>query len=85
MNTLTYLLEKYPDKPWEWYWISRNPNITMGFIEDHIDNIDFTSLSENKFTYQNRLNIRKYAMCTLEKVDNKLPWDLNVHIVKSYL
>ena len=35
MNTLTYLLEKYPEKPWEWYSISRNPNITMEIIEKH--------------------------------------------------
>ena len=37
MNILTYLLEKYPDKPWDWnwYWISKNPNITMKMIETH--------------------------------------------------
>ena len=30
-----YLLEKYPNKPWNWEWISYNPNITMEFIEKY--------------------------------------------------
>ena len=29
------LLEKYPEKPWRWDWISRNLNITMEIIEKH--------------------------------------------------
>ena len=24
-----------PDKDWDWYYISENPNITMEFINDH--------------------------------------------------
>ena len=36
MNILTYLLEKYPEKPWDhWFYISMNPNLTMEFIEKH--------------------------------------------------
>ena len=35
MNILTYLLEKHPEKPWDWHGISSNPNITMEFIEKH--------------------------------------------------
>ena len=34
MNILMYLLEKHPEKPWSWYGISRNPNMTMEFIEN---------------------------------------------------
>ena len=37
MNILQYLLEKYPNKPWNWVGISRNPNITMEFIEKYPD------------------------------------------------
>ena len=33
MNVLEYLLEKYPNKPWDWSDISANPNITMEIIE----------------------------------------------------
>ena len=35
MNPLTYLLEKYPEKPWKWNSISRNPIITMKIIEKY--------------------------------------------------
>jgi hypothetical protein len=31
------MIEKYPNKPWDWFWISYNPNITMKFIENHPD------------------------------------------------
>ena len=34
-NPLWYLLEKYPEKDWDWYKISGNPNITMEYIETH--------------------------------------------------
>ena len=37
MNTLQLLLEKYPDKPWNWYRVSSNPNITMEIIETYPD------------------------------------------------
>ena len=37
MNTLEYLLEKYPDKPWVWEIITNNPNITMGIINKYPD------------------------------------------------
>ena len=44
------IIEKYPDKPWSWFGVSKNPNITIEFIEKHIDKIIFQHLSENKFT-----------------------------------
>ena len=31
------IVEKYPDKDWDWDNISGNPNITMGFIEKYSD------------------------------------------------
>ena len=31
------LIEKYPDKPWEWIYISKNPNITWDVIENNPD------------------------------------------------
>ena len=55
MNTLQLLLEKYPDKPWNWHGVSNNPNITMKFIETNINKIDFAELSKNKFTFQNKV------------------------------
>ena len=36
-NITMEIVEKYPDKPWDWYGISRNPNITMEFVEKYPD------------------------------------------------
>jgi DNA-dependent RNA polymerase auxiliary subunit epsilon len=45
---LEKLLEKYPDKPWNWRWISKNPNLTMEFIEKNPDKPwDWENLSRN--------------------------------------
>jgi hypothetical protein len=37
MNELPKILIKYPDKPWDWDYLSFNPNITMEFIEKYPD------------------------------------------------
>ena len=37
MNILEYLLEKYQDKSWDWFYISKNPNITMEIIQKYPD------------------------------------------------
>ena len=29
------IINKYPDKPWNWGYISGNPNITMEYIENY--------------------------------------------------
>ena len=36
MNIL-HLVNKYPDKPWDWYYISYNKNITMNDILNNPD------------------------------------------------
>ena len=49
-NTLISLLEKYPNKPWNWNEISWNSNITMDYIEKHPDkpwNWDYISSNPN--------------------------------------
>ena len=28
-------MEKHPEKPWDWWGISCNPNITMEYIDKH--------------------------------------------------
>ena len=35
MNVLEYLLEKYPNKPWNWEEMSKNHNLTMELIEKY--------------------------------------------------
>ena len=48
------IIEKYPNKPWNWWHISQNPNITMEFIEKYPNKPwDFGLLSQNKFTFEN--------------------------------
>lgn len=34
-NALIKLLELFPDKPWDWKQISKNPNINMNFVRKH--------------------------------------------------
>lgn len=34
-NQLTKFLEEYPNKNWNWNFISENPNITIGYIKMH--------------------------------------------------
>ena len=34
-SELEKLILKYPEKPWDWEWISQNPNITMEMIEKY--------------------------------------------------
>ena len=53
------IIEKNPNKQWNWYWISNNPNITIEFIEKNIDKIDFKYLSMNKFILYNKI-VKKY-------------------------
>jgi hypothetical protein len=36
-NTLIRLMKEFPDKPWSWYQLSYNPNITWDFIKLHLD------------------------------------------------
>ena len=36
-NILWSLIKKYPNKDWNWYWISRNPNILLDIIEKYSD------------------------------------------------
>ena len=43
-------VEKYPEKPWNWDWISYNPNLTMEFVEQHPEKPwDWINISRNTF------------------------------------
>ena len=42
------IIEKHPEKPWNWSWISHNPNITMEIIEKHPEKPwDWNGISRN--------------------------------------
>ena len=52
-------IKSNPDKPWNWYEVSRNPNITMEFIEANPDKPwDWREISRNDFKKEREL-IRK--------------------------
>ena len=43
-----YLLEKHPEKDWDWDYISCNPNLTMGIIEKYPEKPwDWEGISNN--------------------------------------
>ena len=37
MNSLQILLQRFPDRPWNWWFLSANPNITWEFIQANPD------------------------------------------------
>ena len=48
LTPLWRLIQANPDKPWEWYYISQNPNITWQIIQDNLDNPwDWRGISTN--------------------------------------
>ena len=64
-NPLERLLEKYPDKPWDWEKISSNIGITRDFIEKHpTKKWDWNYISRNP----------SITMEIIEKYPDK-PWD----------
>jgi hypothetical protein len=67
-----------------WNGISTNPNITMVFIEKHINNIRFSYLSGNKFTFENTRMNKKEGYILLEKKRSfhKL---MNLYVIKIYM
>jgi hypothetical protein len=40
--------KKYPNKRWDWYYLSGNPTISENFFEKHIKHVKWGSLSRNK-------------------------------------
>ena len=49
-NDLIKLLAHFPDKSWNWYYISLNPNITWEIIRDNPEiPWNWATISYNKF------------------------------------
>ena len=54
-----------PDKPWGWYWLSKNPNITWGIVEANHDipwNLRGVSMNQN-------------ITMDIVKANPYIPWD----------
>jgi hypothetical protein len=57
------MIEKYPDKPWDWEWISDEENLTITMIEKYPDkNWNWEAISKNSFktNYENELKKLKF-------------------------
>jgi hypothetical protein len=49
-NITFEIVKKYPDKPWNWDYLSCNPNITMDIVETYPDKPwNWACLSEHLF------------------------------------
>ena len=48
MNSLEKLLELYPDKPWDWVALSKNPNISWEFINSTYSSLLHDEIAEYK-------------------------------------
>ena len=85
-NHLWKLIQLYPDKPWDWFRISRNPNITWEIIENNPDKPwNWTRISRNKFEKhpivikKKELNARTFIISYLTN-DVNIPKDIS-HLI----
>jgi len=84
LKNLTFCINLSQKFLWNWENISRNPNLTMGFIEKNIDKISFKKLSRNRFTFEN-IRIKKkeeYILLERERSFHKL---MNLYVIKQYM
>ncbi len=80
MSILEYLLEKYPDKNWDYWELSRNPTISLKYIKNNLvidrdvnlyDNVDINLLLKRWYWYEisERVTYKEF-------IDNpELPWN----------
>jgi hypothetical protein len=85
-------IENNPDKPWNWYWISLNPNITMSDIEKYPDKPwKWYWISSNKFEkyfdefrkckcYNNFPFIKKKRKSIVKLLEHIVPTDIAYEI-----
>ena len=79
-------IEKYSNKKWDWYVISANKNLSIKFIEKHIDKINFRCLSINTFNYfEKKIRIPKKIKLFYYLSFSKLPYDVRRFIVSNLL
>ena len=79
------IISANPLKPWDWDAVSQNQNITLEFIEANLDKINFTNLSENKFTFIRKKYQQKQCKLVLFTLRNFLPQHVQNKIAMEYL
>ena len=85
-NQLLKLLKKYPDKDWDWYNISANPNITINYVKNNIDKEwYFGLLSYNSNIINNSKESFDFVFNNLDKNWNwyLLSKHLNIEYIKN--
>ena len=88
-NITMEIIEKYPDKPWNWRYTG-NPNITIVFIKKYINKIIFRDylpnyqLSTNTFTLENKRLQMKEAYWMLEKIQ-AFPRIVELVMINKYI
>ena len=65
VNHLLKLLELYPNKPWNWYWLSSNPNITWDIVKQN----------PHKMWYWNGLSQNPNITCDIVHKNPDKPWN----------
>jgi len=67
------IIDAHSDKPWDWEWISGNPNLTMDFIDAHPDKPwDWRRVSQNKFGWKEDNTIRYYKQRQTKTIQHTL-------------
>jgi len=84
-NITMDIIEKHPEKNWNWYGISKNPNITMDMIEKNPEKSwNWEGISQNKFTFENTRMKKKegYLLLEKERSFHKLQ---NLYVINQYM
>ena len=74
-NELQKLLALFPDKPWDWYRLSGNPNITMRDVLAHPDKPwNWSQISSNPFGHCPNLQRKtiKKLQITRARIQSKI-------------
>lgn len=90
VNHLYILIKLYPDKPWNWYSISQNPNITWEIIQQNPDKPwNWSSISINpNITWKIIQQNPDKPWCWYGISRNKFNRDKHIHsrnLLKHYL
>ena len=76
-------IEKNLHLPWEWKFVSQNPNITPKFIKKYSHKLSFNDITRNSFTFIVRAKERCCYLYFLNKVD-KICSSIRRYIIDSY-
>ena len=77
-------IENNQSLPWNWDFVSQNPNITPRFIEKYSHILSFCNITKSSFTFAIRVKDRCCVFYFLNKIKKLCP-SIRRYIVESYL